>query len=161
MKELLKKIHAQWLSVKRQAELECEGRALKNIAAKYRVCDMFRGDENLAELCGLLLSPQAVEFGVKRHFPTLAIFRQFKDVDAAQYGVYIDAGEITLHNPDRVLLVGRTSATVICDRNERHEITVRCGASAVVRASKWAVVKVNSENGCRVIKNAADNAILL
>ena len=161
MKELLKPIREQWLMVKRSAQQECEARGLEQMARKYRDCDMFKGDETLGELAGKLLSPQGLEFCVKKGFPNIATFRLFKGYKPQQYGVYIDAGDVTLRNPGRVLLVGRTFATVICDTTERHEVAAMHGAVAMVLASKWAVVRITQGAGTTITKRTADNAIIL
>lgn len=91
----------------------------------------------------------------------MATFRLFKPFGMEKYGIYIDAGNITLKNPDSVILIGRTQAQVDCDTNVRHEVIVMHGAKALVNASNWAVVFTKVGNGSICIKNTSDNAMIL
>ncbi len=162
MEEVIKRIYAQWRLAKEQARQECESRHLSNVAEKYRQCEMFKGTERtVEEMAALLLSQQGLEFCMKYHFPNMATFRLFKGKGAEKYGIYIDAGTITLKNPERALLIGRTTATVYCDTLERHEVILMRGAKAVVNAAKWSVARVQAEQGCIVIKNTSENAVIL
>ena len=130
-------------------------------AAQMGACDRFTGEEDLEALIRLFLSPQGIEFCIKNHFPNMAAFRLFKPCGVERYGIYIDAGDITLKNPDRAVLIGRTNATVKCDTLERHEVCLLHGAKAVVNASGWAVVFTTVEPGCAIIRNQSENAIIL
>lgn len=161
METIIKQLYAQWKITKEQARQECEARALYNLAVKYRKCDMFKGTEDLQGLIRLFTSPQGLEFCMAYHFPNIATLRLFKRHDVEKYGIYIDAGAITLDNPKRAVLIGRTSATINCDTLERHEVFLLHGARAVVNASKWAVVAVKTEQGCQVIKNTSENALII
>lgn len=163
MEAIIRQIYAQWRIAKEQVQKECESRHLNNVAEKYRQCNMFKGTERtIDELASVFLSTQGLEFCVKYRFPNLATFRLFKTqgVDK-KYGVYIDAGVITLKNPERAVLIGRTSATINCDECKRHDIVLLHGAKAVINASKWAVASVTASVGCSFIKNITDNAIIL
>lgn len=125
-------------------------------------CPLFTGEEKtLDDIINLFTSPQGMEFCMKKHFPNMATFRQFKRYKVERFGIYIDAGTITITNPKRAILIGRTSATVNCDTLERHEVFLLHGAKAVVNASKWAVVACTVEQGCSIIRNTADHAIVL
>lgn len=125
-------------------------------------CGAMTGTEDFAAICRLFKSAIGVEYCIEHHFPNMATLRMFKPYNPEQYGIYIDAGVITLKNPRQVLLCGRTSATINCDSLEhRHEVILMHGAKAVVNASKWAVCSVTVEQGCSVIKNTSDNAIIL
>ena len=125
-------------------------------------CPRFTGKERtLEDIISLFTSPQGLEFCIKNHFPNIATLRLFKQYDVEKHGIYIDAGVITLKNPERAVLIGRTSATVNCDTCERHDITFMHGAKGTVNATKWAVVHVETGVGCNVIKNVFNNAIIL
>ena len=150
MEAIIRQIYAQWVIAKEQARQECESRSLHNIAEKYRRCNMFKGTEHTG-----------LEFCIRYHFPNIATFRLFKGQGVEKYGIYIDAGVITLKNPARAILIGRTSATVNCDECKQHEIVLLHGARAVVNASKWAVASVTASVGCSFIKNTSENAIIL
>ncbi len=161
MKEIIRQVYAQWRIAKEQAQKECESRSLLNMAEKYRQCDMFKGTEDLKGIIQLLTSVQGMEFCLRYRFPNIATFRLFKPFNPEQYGVYIDAGTITLKNPKKVVLIGHTSATVDCDTLETHEVYLLHGARAVVNASGWAVVAVKGSTGCQQIRNISENAVIL
>ena len=125
-------------------------------------CPLFTGREKtLEDIIALFTSPQGMEFCITHHFPNMATFRLFKPYNVERFGIYIDAGAITLKNPDRAVLIGRTSATVYCDTLATHEITLLHGAKAVVNASRWAVAKTTVEAGCSIIRNTSENAVIL
>ena len=162
MAAIIRQIYAQWVIAKEQARQECESRSLHNVAEKYRKCNMFKGTErSIEELAAVFTSRQGLEFCIRYPFPNIATFRLFKGQGVEKYGIYIDAGVITLNNPARAILIGRTSATVNCDECKQHEIMLLHGAKAVVNASKWAVASVTASLGCSVIKNTSENAIIL
>ena len=162
MEAIIRQIYAQWVIAKEQARQECESRSLHNVAEKYRRCNMFKGTErSIEELAAVFTSRQGLEFCIRYHFPNIATFRLFKGQGVEKYGIYIDAGVITLKNPALAILIGRTSATINCDECKQHEIVLLHGARAVVNASKWAVASVTASVGCSVIKNTSENAIIL
>ncbi len=130
-------------------------------AKQLGACDKFTGEEDLEALVRLFLSPQGIEFCIARHFPNTATFRLFKPYRMERWGIYIDAGDITLKNPAKAVLIGRTTATVRCDTLERHEVIVLHGAKALVSASRWAVVFTTVEPGSTCVKTTTENAIVL
>lgn len=138
---------------------------IKNVYTQAKLsgaCALFTGKEKtLEDLIALFTSPKGMEFCLKNKFPNLNTFRQFKEYGLEKYGIYVDAGVIALNNPQRAILVGRTSATVLCNKLERYEIYVFQGASAAVNASGWAVVRIQGVQGCKVIKNVSGNAVVL
>lgn len=158
----MKTMYAQWLAVKAEAQRQCEQRRLTNLAEAYKLCAMFKGNESVEELAALYKSQQAVEFCMRYHFPNLSTLRHFKQERPERYGIYIDAGTVTLDEPkDTVLLVGRTTAVVNCSNLRRYEVVCLHNARAVVNASKWAVVHVEAESGCSVVRNISENAVIL
>lgn len=161
MEAIIRQIYAQWKIAKEQARQECEDRSLPNMAERYRQCCMFKGTEDLQGIIQLFTSPQGLEFCMRYHFPHMATFRLFKGRGVEKYGIYIDAGAVTLKNPERAILIGHTSATIHCDTLERHTVVLLHGAKAVVNASQWAVVRVQVEQGCSCIKNTSGNAVIL
>ena len=161
MNSIIKSIYAQWLAVKGEAQRQCEQRSLHNLAEAYRLCSMFKGNETVEELAALYKTPQGVEFCMRYHFPNLATIRTFKK-ERARFGIYFDAGNITLHAPkDKVLLIGRTTATVNCSETRNYNVVCMHGGKVIVNASKWAVVRVEAENGCTVVRNISENAVIL
>lgn len=131
-------------------------------AKELGVCSLFTGKERtLEEVVHLLSTPQGVEFCIDNHFPNIATFRLFKPYDMEKFGIYIDAGVITLNNPRCAILVGDTTATINCDTLDNHELILLHGAQAVLNASGWAVCKVTVAAGCNVTRKEIDNAIIL
>lgn len=131
-------------------------------AKEMGACNRFKGTEcTLEDIITLFLSQQGMEFCMNNQFPSLDTLRQFKKYDVEKYGIYIDAGDITLNNPKHVVLVGSTSATVTFDALERHEVYVLQGAKCTVEAYEWAVVRVQSDKTSQVNKNAYNNAVIL
>jgi len=125
-------------------------------------CPLFTGKERtLEDIVRLFTSPQGIEFCTDNHFPNMATFRLFKPHNVERFGIYIDAGTLTLRNPERAVLIGRTSATIFCDTLASHDIILLHGAKAVVNASGWSVCKTSVEAGCHIIRNTSENAVIL
>lgn len=159
--QFVNELHTLWEAAKKQAQTECERRSLSNMAEKYRACRIFKGSEDLEQLVALFTSPQGMEFCQSRHFPDLNTLRRFKPYNVERFGVYIDAGQINLHNATKVVLIGDTSATLTYDNRGGHEVFLMHGAQAAITASGWAMVFVTSEDGCAVIKTERDRAKIL
>lgn len=125
-------------------------------------CSLFTGKERtLEDIVSLFTTTQGMEFCVNNHFPNMATFRLFKPYKVERFGIYIDAGTITLHNPERAILIGNTVATINNDTLDAHEIILLHGAKAIVNASGWAVCKTIVSRGCNIVCNASGNAIIL
>lgn len=159
---IIKSLYAQWLAIKGEVQATFERGSRHGIAERYRDCHLFKGTEGIAELAELYKSPQGTEFCIRHHFPSLAVLRLFKAEHTERYGIYIDAGNITLDNPaGKVMLVGMTVATVNCTELRNYRIACLHGAKAIVNASGWAVARVEAEKGCQAIRNKSGNAIVL
>ena len=125
-------------------------------------CELLTGKERtLEDIVRLFVTPQGIEFCINNHFPNMATFRLFKPYKVERFGIYIDAGTITLHNPERAILIGNTVATINNDTLDAHEIILLHGAKAVVNASGWAVCKAIFAEDCYIDSNITDNAIIL
>lgn len=161
-KEILETLHKQWLALKKSAEQSCERKNLRKLVEAFRNCQMFKGDETLEEIIALFKKPQAVEFCLHYHFPNITTLRAFKADRPERFGVYIDAGTITLDNPsEKVLIIGRTTAVVNCSELKCFEVVCMHGAKVIINASGWSVVRVEAEKGCGIIRNIKENAIVL
>lgn len=126
------------------------------------VCTLFTGKEQtLEDIVHLFTTPQGIEFCKEHDFPNIEIFRLFKSYNVERFGIYIDAGSITLNNPSRAILIGSTSAVIDCDILVTHEVVLLQGAKAIINASEWAVCKTTVSRGCNIICNASGNAIIL
>lgn len=140
---------------------------IRNIYEQARLigaCDKFTGKEHtLEEIVRLFLSVHGIEFCLKNQFPNIATFRAFKEHEEwlQEHGIYIDAGAISLKNRDMVVLIGRTSATLVYDELKRHKVVLLQGAKATIGAWKWALVNIQKDDTCEVIKSAYNNAIIL
>lgn len=125
-------------------------------------CSMYRNvDYTPEQLASLAKSVQGVEFCVKHGFPSLRTWRALKGYDPAQYGIYVDAGVMSVAITGTTMFVGRTTATVVCDATARYHIVLLHGAKAIIRASGWAVVKVDAMRGCSVLRDVSDHAIVI
>ena len=125
-------------------------------------CELFTGKERtLEDIVHLFVTPQGIEFCINNHFPNMETFRLFKPYKIERFGIYIDAGTITLHNPKQAILIGNTVATINNDTLDAHEVILLHGAKAVVNASGWAVCKAIVAEDCYIDSNVTDNAIIL
>lgn len=156
--EDLTPIRTEWRKAKARAQQMCIKAGREDVAKQIRVCTMFSGTETLEELCDLLFKPQAQEFMSRFEFPSLSVFRQFKKYDTQQYGVYIDAGDIVLEDVSRVLLVGRTRATLKYFKAQQNDIICLRGATALVEASGYSVVHVELDKQSKAREIVKDHA---
>lgn len=131
-------------------------------AKRRGACTLLKGNETLPELLALFVTPQGIEFYQKTGFPTIETLRQFKGRQAQVAGVYIDEGEIEIHNAKVAVLIGATHAKLTYNdaADVGHQVIAMCGAMGEVSASNWAVVFVN-EIGGAIVANTTDNAIIL
>lgn len=137
-------------------------RQVKDQAFEAGACGKLTGEENVAELAKLVMSPAGLEFCVKNHFPAGSTWRQIKEAaDMTQYGIYIDAGDVKLQDPDNVLLVGRTTANITCTGKGRRNVNALRGASALVVAYDWTVCRVIADTTCHIIKQPHGNAVII
>ena len=162
MKEI-ENAQRNWLEAKEKAARLQEGKGNFDLAAKLNACQMFRGDESIEDLVALMFTQQGIEFMTRLGggFPDLAVFRKFKRYSPAKLGVYIDAGQITLENPEKAFLVGNTVAVLQYDELKAKRLVMMHGAKATVEASGWAVVRIDTDGTCNVDVKKADHAKVL
>lgn len=160
-KEIIERLHRQWLIAKEQRRQRCEASHMNVVAEKLAACNIFKGTEDIAGIARLFTSPQGVEFCLAANFPNLATLRLFKRFNPERYGIYIDAGSITLNNPKTAVLIGKTNAIIECDTCANHTIITMHGATATVLASGWAVVRTEAGASTTIIRRTTDNAIIL
>jgi hypothetical protein len=123
-------------------------------------CDTFEG-RTLDKLIEQLFTPQGLEFVMKNAYPDLDTFRKFKKYDTEKLGVYIDCGDITLTDPERVFLIGDTRATLNFTQTRAYKVRLMFGAKATVNASGYSVVNVAKDRMSRIEVNASDDAQIL
>lgn len=161
MHNLITNLHRQWLEAKEHLARRCAGAGLVSMAEKLSACNMFKGNENIDELMDLFLSPQGLEFCIAAGFPDIATVRGFKRYNPERMGIYIDAGEITLTNPGKIVLIGQTVATIKCNTCERHQVTALHGAVAAIHAAGWSVLTTNADRYSNITKHASEHAVIL
>lgn len=160
--DIIKSLHEQWKAVKASAEMANRRNGNHDMADRLHDCAMFTGKEtSVKEIARLFSSPGGIEFCMATGWPNLATLRMFKQDNVEKYGIYIDAGTITLHNPKVAILIGRTTATIKCDETERHEVVALHGASVTILASKWTVVHASCGFGATMARRTTDNAVIL
>lgn len=159
--EIIRHIHDQWLVAKEERRRRCEECNKTDAARKLAMCDAFKGSEDISALARLFTSPQGVEFCLAANFPTLATLRLFKPYAPERYGIYIDAGNISLTNPAVAVLIGKTNATIEFNTCARHKVITMHGASATVQASGWAVVRTEAGVSTNIVRRASEHAIIL
>lgn len=162
MKEI-ENAQRNWLEAKEKAARLQEGKGNFDLAAKLNACQMFKGDESIEGLVELMFSYEGIEFmtHLSGGFPDLAVFRKFKRFSPEKLGVYIDAGQITLKNPEKAFLVGNTVAVLQYDELKAKRLVMMHGAKATVEASGWAVVKIDTDGTCNVEIKKSDHAKVL
>lgn len=161
MNNLISSIHRQWLAAKGRLARRCNEAGNTEMANRLSLCEMFKGTESIDELMQLFRAPQGLEFCVTANFPDISTLRKFKRYNPERMGIYIDAGDITLTNPGKIVLIGNTKANIECNSCERHQITAIHGATASVLASGWAVVATTSGRGSHITKHASEYAVIL
>lgn len=130
-------------------------------AVKCDVCPLFKGTENLIELMRLLNSTQGIEFMLNNPNYPIETLRLAKPYNVERFGVYIDAGDIVLHNPQRkILLIGNTNATIRIDEAHRCRVGIIKGAKADITACNYACVFVSAENKSQYTTHQYDRAII-
>ena len=162
MKEI-ENAQRNWLDAKEKAARLQEGKGNFDLAAKLNACQMFKGDESIEDLVALMFTQQGIEFMTRLGggFPDLAVFRKFKRFSPEKLGVYIDAGRITLKNPEKAFLVGNTVAVLQYDELKAKRLVMMHGAKATVEASGWAVVKIDTDGTCNIDVKKTDHAKVL
>ena len=141
MKELLNEIH--------------------NKAQELGQCGLFRGDETLEELIGLMFSPRGIEFMITNNFPDIGAFRRLKEHHPERFGVYIDCGKISLSEARKVFLIGDTTAELKYRETAANLVYLQHGASAQIHAAGYAVVRIESDITSHISTDTSDHGKIL
>lgn len=161
-KKIIAHLYNGWREAKNKAERTARLESDMLLARRLRACNVFTGEEStLAEVVAKLHSIEGLEFLLLSGFPTLELFREYKDALPEGCGVYVDAGEIDLGDTLDAILVGDTHATGQYKQTKCHKITAVYGASATVDAYEFAVVRPRYDEASRVEVRRHDNAIIL
>lgn len=161
-KKIIARLYDGWREAKNKVERTARLEGDMFLARRLRACDVFTGEETtLAEVVAKLHSIEGLEFLLLSGFPTLELFREYKDALPEGCGVYVDAGEINLHDALDAILVGDTQVKATYEQTECHKLTAVYGASATVDAYEWAVVQPRYDEASLVEVRRHDNAIIL
>lgn len=161
-KKIIARLYGGWREAKNKAERTARLEGDMLLARRLRACDVFTGEETtLAEVVVKLHSIEGLEFLLLSGFPTLELFREYKDALPEGCGVYVDAGEINLHDALDAILVGDTQCKATYEQIECHKLTAVYGASATVDAYDFAVVRPRYDEASRVEVRRHDSAIIL
>ena len=157
MKEI-KEAQKKWKVAKDAAQAKYEKSYQYEMARKLEACKMFTGEESMEEMIDLMFSPQGAEFLTENNFPDIATFRMFKKYHPEQFGVYIDAGEISLSEARKVFLVGNTTARLKYAQTQGNRLILMCGATARIEASGYCVLKIEKDDKSNVEVNVSGHA---
>lgn len=161
-KKIIARLYNDWREAKNKAERTARLEGDMLLARRLRACNVFTGEETtIAEVVAKLHSIEGLEFLLLSGFPTLELFREYKDALPEGCGVYVDAGEIDLGDTLDAIIVGDTHATCEYRRTKCHKLTAVYGASASVDAYEWAVVRPRYDEASLVEVRRHDNAIIL
>lgn len=161
-KKIIARLYNGWREAKNKAERTARLEGDMLLARRLRACDIFSGEETtIAEVVAKLHSIEGLEFLLLSGFPTLELFREYKDALPDGCGVYVDAGEINLHDTLDAILVGDTQVKATYEQIECHKLTAVHGASATVDAYEFAVVRPRYDEASRVEVRRHDSAIIL
>ncbi len=105
-------------------------------------CGRFKGG-SIERLVEQLFSPYGIEWVIKYGYPDAKTFAKFGDL--SQYGIYINAGDITLSECERICLIGKTRATLTFEETKGYKVILLHGADATINASGFSVVRIEKD----------------
>ena len=160
-KKIIARLYNGWREAKNKVERTARLEGDMLLARRLRACNVFTGEETtLAEVVAKLHSIEGLEFLLLSGFPTLELFREYKDALPEGCGVYVDAGVNNRHDTHDAILVGNTHATGGYTRTKCHKITAVYGATADVHANEWPVVRPRYDEASMVEVRLHDSAII-
>lgn len=167
---LLRLLRAQWQTENsKQARLLREqGKDME--AYKYECCAALVDAPNLGAdtLVGLLQSPQGIEYICTHRIPSKEQVKQLGEgYPLPQMGVYIDAGEQWLHNPEPhngvLIAMGSTCLNVTLSgvKCPVRAVVSLYGATVNIEAKDWAVCRTITDGDSHLTALATDNGAIL
>lgn len=126
-------------------------------AKKFKACKFLKGDESFDQLISLLFTPKGWEFCEANNFPSIDIFRS---VFLDDYNIFVDKGDITIEQEEKVALIGSTRAAMRFSGIGEYHVYLMHGASAKITADNYAVVIVHTKD-CKVEKIKKNNGIIV
>lgn len=102
-------------------------------------CNKSKEINSWSKLFKVLFTPRGTQFCIKYKFPTLELLRLAGN-ELSKYGVFTDAGKLTLYNCRRTILAGDTQAVIyVSDNDFPTEIMAIHGAKAVIYTTEYPV----------------------
>lgn len=130
-------------------------------ASLFGACSKSSGVSDWKSLVWLFFTPQGREFCEQNNFPSLEMFQGMKE-HVAEYGVFVDNGEVVRSNDVNIGLVGATSATLTYNDNSVvHKVIVMHGAKARIKASHYAVILLVNVGNCDVKIDKDETVVIL
>lgn len=130
-------------------------------ASLFGACSKSSGVSDWKSLVWLFFTPQGREFCEQNNFPSLEMFQGMKE-HVAEYGVFVDSGEVVRSNDVNIGLVGATSATLTYNDNSVvHKVIVMHGAKARIKASHYAVILLVNVGNCDVRIDKDETVVIL
>lgn len=124
-------------------------------AVKYGACQKSSSVTDWKSLVWLFFSPQGIEFCSEHNYPSIDQFRAMSDY-INRYGVYVDAGHISLANPVKAGIIGGTDAVLtFANPDVVHNVIVMHGASVRIIANQYAVIRLYNvgENSIDIVND--------
>lgn len=135
---------------------------IRNEAKALGACPLADELDSMASLSKLMFTPQGIEFLQKnKQYPTIEECREIGKI-SRRYGIYVDCPNMAISGTNRAAFVGNTNAKVSCrGTSSIFTYIVMKGASLVVNASKYAVVRIHNLGGNVGIINDGTAKILM
>lgn len=130
-------------------------------ASLLGACEKSGSVSNWKSLVWLFFSPQGREFCENNNFPSLEMFQDMKE-HVAEYGVFVDFGNISRLNNENIGVIGNTSAELIYNDNTKvHKVILMHGASAKIKILDYAVVHIVNIGDCKIEIEKDKTAVIL
>ena len=124
-------------------------------------CNSFKGG-TVEALVEQVFTSQGIEFLIKTGFPGIHEFREvLQQEDLKKFGIYVDCGRIDLSEERNVLLVGNTEAMLHYKDCQRNKVYVIHGAKADIKASGYAVIRLERDASSIANIEVLDKAVIL
>lgn len=127
----------------------------------FKPCSLFKGTETFREMMNLFLTPQGIEFCIANDFPSRGRLRAIKEAGVSEMGIWIDEGVKRAENARIAVLIGNTEGDLYYDTLDYPcRVVLMKGAKCTVHASGYAVVSVTAQDGCEVVRDVKDKAVV-
>jgi hypothetical protein len=108
-----------------------------------------------------LVFGEAKLFCIENNIPTLTMWEELDRVfDIAQYGIYVNKGDITLKDEQNVIVIGATTATIEHNELRRNVVVAMRGATCHIVANRNAVVFAKKDKFSTITTEQNDNSVI-